>query len=192
MFEPTPWADLPTLGRPETAWVAAREYVRLAREPATDAILAGDPLPDIPESYLYKVLIYGWFATYGGLLILVLVAFTAAAYRWRWWSRPIRDLLDHLRLRYARHSDPRRLVRRSFAAIERIAARRDLARGRAENHAEYLKRLAASRPHLRLPCDTLAMHFGAARYGQRLTSDGARDAHQAARLIASLIDERPR
>jgi hypothetical protein len=138
------------------------------------------------------VLAYGWITTYGALLVLVMLAFAAAAQRWRWWSRPIRDALDRLRLRHARRGEPVHVVRHAFEAIERIAARRGLGRARAENHAEFMKRLVGSRPHLRLPCETLAAHFGIARYGRLTTAEGARDALDAARLIASLIDERPR
>ena len=46
------------------------------------------------------------------------------------------------------------------------------------------------RPHLRLPCETLAAQFGTARYGRLMTPEGAREALESARLIASLIDER--
>ena len=120
------------------------------------------------------------------------MAFAAAAYHWRSWSRPLGDALDRLRLRWLRSEDPRRLIRSAFEAIERVAARRNLARGRGENHAEYLKRLAAARPHLRLPCATLAAEFGVARYGRATTAEGAREALEAAQLIASLIDTRPR
>ncbi len=189
-FEPSPWATLPAKTGAASAWAAAREFVRLAREPATDALLAGEPIPEVATWYLALVLAYGWIVTYGPLTALLLIAFAAAAQRWRWWSRPLRDALDRLRLRYARSGDPAHVVRRAYAAVERLASRRGHARGRGENHAEYLRRLTASRPHLRLPCDTLAAQFGVARYGRLVTADGAQDALRAAQLIASLIDER--
>jgi hypothetical protein len=90
----------------------------------------------------------------------------------------------------ASRADPVGLVRRRYDAVERMGARRSLGRARSENHAEYLERLARERPHLDLPCRTLAAHFGVARYGRGLSSSQAHDALQAARVIADLIDER--
>lgn len=191
-FEPTPWAVAPAAQKPESWFQVARDYVRYAREEPTDAILAGEPIPRVKAWYLYTVLVWGWLATYGKLLLLALLAFAVAAWRWRAWSLPLRDALDRLRLRFAARYEPATLVRRCYGAVERMAARRRLARARHENHSEYLERLAHERPHLAMPCRTLAVHFGVARYGRGLSAAQAQDALQAARVIAELIDESAR
>jgi transglutaminase-like putative cysteine protease len=194
-FEPSPWATLPAKQKPATAFEAAREYVRLAKE--DDGKFAGsgggrtpaEPPPAVAPEYLMLVLAYGWLVTFGPWVALGLLALGVIAWHWRWWSRPLWDVLDRFRLRRARRGEPAQLVRFGYDTVERLCARRRLERRRTENHAEYLERLASLHPHLQTPCRMLAAQYASARYGVSGRPVDAEQALRASRTIVELIGE---
>ena len=191
LYEPSPWASLPQreAASPRLR-EAAKEYVRLAQEHRLGAEVSR-LLPRRPaDAYLATVLAWGWIVTCGPWALLALVAVLFVGVRFQRLLRPVPDGLDLLRLR--RRGDPRWRVLTGYKIVERAFRAPPLASGAAENHVEYLSRLAAQKPHLQRLLSTMSQSYcgGALRAGRDGRWRPSRRWAPAA-TSSTLIDEEP-
>ncbi|MCC7079457.1 MAG: transglutaminase domain-containing protein [Burkholderiales bacterium] len=86
--EPSPWVPKVSAFTPPTAFDAAREYVRLARE-VSDPMFEPDgrSIPQVDEDYLDKVLLFGWIVTLGPALLMILALGGVVRWCWPRWVR---------------------------------------------------------------------------------------------------------
>lgn len=78
---------------------------------------------------------------------------------------PLADWADRYRLWRRRDDEPVRRVLLVHELAERACRRRGLARGRAENHAEFATTVIRRYPHLEAPVRLIRNLFAEARYG---------------------------
>lgn len=186
IYEPSPWVPLPARQPAASAWVAAQEYVRLAK--VDDAGVPVDPRQRPSDNYLRLVLAWGWTITFGPWVLLGLVLAAWIAWRYQRWLRPLLDAYDLYDLQ--RRRAPGERVLAAYRVLERAFGRRDMQRSAAENHAEYLSRMSESRPHLASLLLAVSSAFAVARYGVGDTSaDTGEHIASTCRDIVELIDE---
>ena len=187
IYEPSPWAPLPARRDVATSWEAAKEYVRLAKRDDSGVEVLPPHRPS--DSYLRLVLAWGWVVTYGPWILLGLVLAALVAWQQRRWLRPWFDSVDLIGVR---RGDPRARILAAYGVVEKVFARRDLAREPNENHDEFVRRIAVERPQVARPLSSIADAFAVARYGARAPRPAVSErAVLSCRAIVDLIDEIP-